>query len=131
VKIKKGLTLFELIIAIIIISICALSLAVMYQEAMRGNSTIKPMTIATALAEEKAEQVLGLGYSGVSNSGPTYFPSPFDEYSFQVIVHYVQASNLDTSVDPTQTSYKNVEIKVMQNDIGTISIKSLLTDFSG
>lgn len=129
-KIKKGLTLAELIIAIIIISICALSIAVMYQEAIHGNFKVKAMTIATALEEEKAEEVLRLGYNGVNNSGPSYFPSPFNEYSFQVIVHYVQESNLDIPVDPIQTEYKNVEVRVMHNDIGTISLNSLLTNYS-
>ena len=83
-----------------------------------------------ALAEGKMDEVLGDGYS-VSDAGPTAFTSdptdPLYGYSYQVVVHNVQPPDLDTSVDPTDTGYKNVEVSIINSKIGTYSINSLVT----
>jgi prepilin-type N-terminal cleavage/methylation domain-containing protein len=128
-KTNKGFTLVELVISIVIISICVLSIALMYQEALRGSFNAKVITVATALAEEKMEEILRLGYLGVGNVGQTNFSSPFSDYSFKITVHYVQATDLNNPVDPTVTEYKNVEVKVMHSNIAT-TINSLLTDYT-
>lgn len=130
-KAKNGFTLAELIISIIIISLSVLSMALIFQETLRGSPAVKAMTIATALAEEKIDEVLRLGYAGVNNTGPTNFPSPFSDYSFQIVVHYVDATGLDTSVDPLQTEYRNVEVRVMHSGIANISVNSLLANYTG
>lgn len=125
---KNGFTLIELIISIIVISICVIPIAVMYQQALQGSLETKVLTVATSLAEEKMEEILRLGYSGISNVGLNNFPKPFDDYNYEVIVHYVEASDLDTSVDPTETDYKNIEVQVT-HAIQTVTLTSLLTDY--
>lgn len=127
-KSQSGFTLFEVVISMVIISICIFSVALMFQESLRGSVELRFMTQATALAEEKMEEISRLGYAGVSNVASDYFPSPFSDYSYRVTVHCVQAANLDTSVDPIVTEYKNVEVKVTKVNQAPVIINSLLTN---
>lgn len=125
---KKGFTLIGLVISIIIISICSIPIAIMYQQASLGSFQTRAITIATALAEEKMEEVLRLGYLGISDAAGNFL-TPFQDYSYQVIVHYVEAEDLDTPVDPTVTGYKNIELQVNHSAMGSIKLNSLLTNF--
>ena len=125
----KGFTLVELVMSIIIIAICAIPTALMFQQAAGKSFITRVTTVATALAEEKMEETLGLGFSGVTDSGPTAFSSPFSDYSYQVTVYYVQAADLNTSVSPTVTAYKNVEVRISHSAVGTVSLMSLLTSY--
>ena len=125
----QGFTLIGLVLSIIIISICAIPLSLMFGQASRAGLPNRITTIATALAEEKMDEVLRLGYSGVSDQGLTDFPVPFDDYSYQVVVHYVDSSDLNTPVEPTITDYRTVEVNLRHDDIATITIKSLLTAY--
>ena len=131
-RVKNGFTLIELLISIVIFSICLVSVVVMFQQALYGGYDTRVLTIANFLAEEKMEEVLTLGYAGVTSVAATNFPSPFNSYTFEVAVHYVQPPDLDTSVDPTVTDYKNVEVKVvkpMPNYNATVTMSSLLTNY--
>lgn len=132
-KIKAGFTLPELVISIVIINIAIISVALMYQVALRGSFNTKIMAVATVLLEEKAEEVLRLGYVGIDNATTTNtsFLDPFSDYQYQVTVHYVNNSSLDTSVDPTVTGYKNVEVRVTYSNIAPVIINSLLTNYTG
>ena len=128
-KAKQGFTLIGLLISIIIIAICAIPTALMFQEATRGSYQTRVLTTATALAEGKIEDVLRLSFSGISAITLTNFPVPFTDYSFQVNVNYVEASDLDTPV-VYGTDYKNVEVQVIHNaSQQAVAIKSLLTNY--
>lgn len=132
-KTKRGVTLIELTISIVIVSVCLIPVALMYQQSARGSYITRVMTVATLLAEEKMEEALMLGYLGVASVASTAFPSPFDDYNYEVIVHYVDPSgdppDFDTPVDPTVTDYKSVLIEVDRSGTETVSLKSLLTNF--
>ena len=125
---KRGVSLFEIIIAIVIISIAILAVSVMFQLPLKGGVSTRFLTVATGLAEEKMDEVLRLGYTSIANQGPSSFPSPFSDYQYQVSWHYVQEANLTTSVDPTVTEYKNVQVSVTHTNIAAVTLNSLLTD---
>jgi len=126
---KRGYTLIELIISIAIIAVCIAGIASVYQNVLMGGVRGKIRSTACALAEEKADEVLRLGFSGIGSDGPTDFSTPFGDYSYEVDVIDVQPPDLDTPVDPpTNTGYKNVTVSVTHDQAGTYSISSLLTD---
>ena len=126
---QKGFSLIELVLAIVIIGIVIIPTALRYQEAMHGSCQTKVLTIATGLAEDKMEESLGLGYSNVADESLTSFGSPFDDYGYQVTVHYVNEGAFDTSVDPTVTDYKSVEIQVSHSLLDqAVVTKSVLTN---
>jgi len=126
----KGFTLIELIISTVVLGLCVIPIALIHQEAMHGSYQTKVLTVATALAEEKMEETLILGFSGVASVASTSFASPFDDYSYQVTVHYVNGSDMDTSVDPTVTTYRNIEVQVSHSLIDqAVVLNSALTDY--
>jgi prepilin-type N-terminal cleavage/methylation domain-containing protein len=124
----SAFTLIELIISIIVIAIAAIPVAVTYQRAMQGSVTARMLTVATALSEQKMEEALNLGFSNIANISLTSFASPFNDYAYQVIVYYVNAADLNTSVGPTATEYKRVEVRVTNNFSAPVSLVSLLTN---
>ncbi len=128
-KTKRGVTLIELTISIVIVAICLIPIALMYQQAAQGGYVTRVMTVATLLAEEKMEETLILGYLGVNSVASTAFPSPFTDYNYEVIINYVDPSDLDASVNPTVTDHKSVLVQVDRSGLETISLKSLLTNY--
>jgi type II secretory pathway pseudopilin PulG len=129
-KSKRAITLIELTMSIVVISICLLSVGLIYHSVLTKNISIQSMTIATSLAEEKMDEVLRLGFSGISNDGPTAFADPFTDYTYQVTVINVQPTDLDTSTGATETGYKNVAVNVTYSLTGSIyELNSVLTDY--
>lgn len=127
-KNKKGITLLELIVSIVIIAICFGVVSTIYGQVLGKIHKSRTIVIANALAEEKMDEVLGDEYLGIGNDSDN-FSSPFGDYSYQVVVSYVDAADLNTSV-AGPTPYKNVEVRVSHSEIETIEIISLLTDYT-
>lgn len=127
-KNNKGLTLIELVLSIVIIAICFIPVATMYQQVLSKIYRSRVVTIAGALAEEKMDEVSGKNFLNINDEGPASFSNPFGDYSYEVVVHYVQPGNLNTSVDPTVTDYKNIEVRISHSEIGTMRINSLVTN---
>lgn len=125
-KTPKGFTLIELIMSVIIISICIIPVAVMFQQAMHGSVEAKVLTVANALAEEKMEEILRLGYANVTNQSGTF--TGFSDYSFQVTVNYANSSDLNTPV-ANATGYRSVEVGVAHGGIQPVALRSLVTNY--
>jgi prepilin-type N-terminal cleavage/methylation domain-containing protein len=60
---KDGFTLIEILIATVIITIASLGVANLTVGVIRGNSFNKRLTTATALVQDRLEEVKRLGYS--------------------------------------------------------------------
>jgi len=125
---KKGYSLIELIIVIIIIPICIGGVAIVFQNVLVRGFRVRAMTTSAALAEEKMDETLRLGYSDVADVSSTAFGAPFGDYTYTVVVINVESNALDTSV-VAATGYKNVKVNVTHSEIGTITLTSLLTDY--
>ncbi|UCG35305.1 MAG: type II secretion system protein [Candidatus Omnitrophota bacterium] len=126
---KRGFSLIELVISTVIISIAALSIAFLYQQALSGSLEVRELTVATALAKEKMEEVLLLDFGSVADVSDTSFPAPFSNYSYAVNVCYVQSTNLDSCVDPTTTDYKKVEVVINCDASPLATLKTLFTNY--
>ena len=124
---QTAFTFVELVMSIIILSVCAIPIALLHQQASLGSHQARVVTIATALAEEKLEEVLRLGFSGVSDTGLSNFPDPFSGYSFRINVDYVEEADLNAPV-VYATNHKSIEVQVSHNLAPVIIVKSLLTD---
>ena len=128
---KRGFSLLELVLAIVIIGMCIIPIALKHQQAAQGSYQTKVLTIATALAEGEIEEVIGSGFSAASDVSLTSFDSPFDDYSYQITVHYVEGDDLDTSVDPTTTDYKNIEVQVSHSVLDqAVVLNTVLVDYT-
>ena len=64
----SGFSLLEIMVALAILSFGMLGTAALIGGVARGNMISKNITVATTLAEDKMEEVMRLGYSGMPSS---------------------------------------------------------------
>ncbi|MEK6733474.1 MAG: type II secretion system protein [Candidatus Omnitrophota bacterium] len=126
---KKGFTLIETIISIVVIGIAFLGLLAVFTGVYTNAVYDDAMTIATMLAKGEMERVIGLGFAGVSDQNrdsPLAFSGNFSSYSWQIRVDAVPIAIAD---DPTMTNYKQVEARVTNSITGSVSLKTIVTNY--
>lgn len=121
----EGFSLVELVIAIVILGICLPSLALLFSQVMKTYGEPEVMQVATALAEQKMEEVTSLRYSDIVDDGPTAFTGNFSNYTWQVIVSAVPTSLAN---DPAMDDYKKIEVAVSSNIIGSVTLTTIVTN---
>ncbi|MDD5044315.1 MAG: hypothetical protein PHH69_06945 [Candidatus Omnitrophica bacterium] len=121
-----GLSVIEVIIAIVIIAICALSIASLFQEVLRGSPDIKRLTIAASLSEEVMESALADGFNITNNSGSYSIGN--QTYNYVVTVYNVTNSSLDTPTAAV-TNYKHINVTIIygQGSNRNITLESIVT----
>jgi len=125
----RALSVIEVILAMVIISICALAIASLFQEVLRGSPDVKRLSIATALNEEAMEMALAEGFN-ISNDSGSYIINN-QTYNYEVRVYYVNSSNLDTPVTNV-TRYKHVNVAIVygQNFNRNVTLDSLVANYT-
>jgi len=121
----KGFTLIELVMVIVILDICLPSVALLFSQVMKTYGEPEVMQVATALAEQKMEEVSGLRYSDIADDGPTAFSGNFSNYTYQVTVSAVPTGLAN---DPSMTDYKQIEVTVSSSIIGNITLATVVTN---
>ena len=122
---NRAFTLIEIIIVIVVLSLALGTLLTVFGSIV--SNFIVPYTtqVAGGLAEQEMERVTGLRYSQVVNEGPPTFPSPLDDYSFQVVVSAVPANIFN---DPLLARYKQVAITVSNALVGSVQLTTIVTN---
>lgn len=116
---KRGFTLVEIIMVIVIMGISSLGLVVAMQQALFNVHKPQIMQVATALAEKEAERVLNLKFSLVANEyfdAPAAYAGNFSAYSRQTRVNSVDSDN------------RIVEIRVHHVAVGYVWLAFLKTN---
>ena len=109
---RKGLTLIELIIGIIVIALSFYSLIAVFITLAPRAVKLETIDQKIYLAQEKAEEYLTRPFDFIVNTPmPDYFLPPFQRYGFQVSVAYVTETDLNSEVG-YPTNYKNVKVRV-------------------
>jgi len=103
-----GMTLIEIVLVIVLVSIAIVPLCTMYAQGVRGAIEMDYGTVANCLAAEKIEEIKTLAFASVGNSSGS-FPAPFNDYAFSITVQYV---NADFTVSAGSTNYKRVTVTV-------------------
>lgn len=67
----SGFTLIETVIALLVLTIGLLGTAALAISVMQGNNDSRQISTATALAQDKMEEIRGLGYQGVIDNDPS------------------------------------------------------------
>jgi prepilin-type N-terminal cleavage/methylation domain-containing protein len=126
---KKGFTLIELVMAIVIAGIIVVPLLNIFINVSTKNPTLEPLGIALHLAEGKMESLINKEFGNITAESLTPFGADFSDYNSEVIIHYVASTELETYVDPATTDYKWLKVKVTSNDFsGTVEVVVLVTD---
>lgn len=124
---NSGMTLIELIIVIVIVSICFFSIMSVFMQALNQNFTNEIKTTATFLAEEKMEEILYTDFDKLSEEEGQFSP-PFSDYQYRITWDYVEKSDLDASVEGS-TEYKNVKVYVNHSAIDEVILTTLFSDY--
>lgn len=126
---KKGFTLIETIISIVVIGIAFLGLLAVFTGVYTNAVYDDAMTITTMLAKGEMERAIGLGFASVSDQNrdsPLAFSGNFSNYSWQIRVDAVPIAIAD---DATMTNYKQVEARVTNAIAGSVSLKTIVTNY--
>ncbi len=127
---KKGFTLIEIIILIVLAGIIIPAIVVPFATGIRGSG--KPEMVATAmyLAHYKMEELMKYNYCQASLSTGTYTtPAPsITGYTWTWTISYVtSASGFPTSA--TDVGYKEIVVTVTDPQGSTYSVYSVVTRF--
>ena len=128
-KNKKGFTIIEVIIFIVIASIGFLALSATYTSVLEYNSTGENLSVATSLCEGKMEEVLDThSFDTIANVAQTAFASPFGSYTYQVAWYYVHPTNLKENAGVV-TDYKVVQVIVDHGCIEPVKLTTLMVNY--
>ena len=119
----KGFTLIETIISIVVIGIAFLGLVAVFTSVFTNATRDEVMAAATMLAKGEMERVTGEGFSVSADSGT--YSGNFSDYSWEVLVSAVPTAIAN---DPGMTNYKQIEVVVANTMIGSVSLKTILTN---
>lgn len=109
---KRGITLIELCVFILLVGICALPIIMMLNYSLRSSATELIMTTAIGLAEGKMEELIGKdfyalreeyrGYTG-NTTGDQFFvgTAPINSYKYNVTIKPINPAYLGTDFADT------------------------------
>ena len=141
---KQGFTLIEVLIALTILSIGVLAVAAMQIGAIKGNTSACGLTEASALAQDKLEELLGVNYddpaisdvngdgteqdtdnNGIDDNGGNFGlhelapPTDSPDYSLQYTgptgIQYGIAWNIAVDLPVTETKTIKVNVSWFEN----------------
>jgi len=128
---KKGFTLIEIIVVIVMAGILLPAIVVPFVTGVRGSG--KPEKVATAmyLAHQRMEELMKFDY-GNAALNPTaltaYAPAPISGYQWQWEIMYVDSDFANPDL-VTNRGYKRIFVRVMDPENDTYQVYSVVTDF--
>jgi type II secretory pathway pseudopilin PulG len=131
---NKGFTLIEIIILIVMAGILLPVIIVPFVTGVKSSGKPEMATKAMYLAHEEMEYRMKYNYGG-SQLNPTNFTacqaSPPSGYQCQYEILYVTSNDLMVvgSINPPDTKYKRIRVRVNDPDNDTYEIYSVATTF--
>ena len=122
---KKGFSIIELLIAIVILSMAVGTLVVVLDEVIHAEVLPETLNISTALAEQEMERVTALRFASVVNEGPIAYTGDFSSYTYEI---KVTAVPVDLANDPGMSNYKQVQIIVQHSVLGSVNLETIVTN---
>ena len=127
---KKGFTLIELAIVVVLATIAVYSMLTIFMTAATRNVDSESLTMAFYLANGKLEETSGKSYHNISSEATLPFGSGFSDFNSEVIVQHVSSEALDLAV-ATDFGCKKVIVRVTSSILSSpIEIATLVTDVS-
>jgi len=122
VRSTKGFTLIEILIAVTLLAIGLLGMAGLTVGVMKGNSVSSQLTAATALAQDKMEDIKRMKYGDVTPANLL----PEDYNSISGYANYKRDTDID--VDTPSVGMKTVTVTVSwDSDASSIAVETILT----
>jgi len=127
---KRGLTLLEIIIIIAIIGLAVPAILTAFARLVATGADAKTVQIATNLASQEMEQMIkGKKFVNIVSAGQTDYTGDFSQYNYQIIVEYVNPSDLNTPV-AGPTDFKRVKVVVTKDNLAgfNVTLTTLITN---
>ena len=120
---NKGFTLIEVLVAMVILSVGLLGTAALITGIINGNKVSNRVSTATTCAQDKMENIKGLGYSGMPASDTTT-TEPYNSITNYSLYKRVTFTDVD---NPPATNMKTVTVTVSwDSDNSSIELKTIL-----
>ena len=131
---KKGFTLIEIIVVIVIAGILLPVIVVPFVSAVKGSGKPEKATTAMYLAHQKMEELMKFDYSRAELNTIALTlpgPAPISGYQWQYAILYVPSSDLKAagSANPPDTGYKRILVRVTDPEGDTYHVYSVVTHF--
>ena len=125
---RKGFTLIELTIAIIVVAIAFYAIISVFVSVAPRNVNAEDLSKASYLANRILEERSTKTFSSVTSEATTAFSAPFSNFNYQVNVNYVSTSEPDNaSVGPT--ILKKLSVKCWGGMSGTVEVITLVATY--
>ncbi|KPJ65671.1 hypothetical protein AMJ44_09695 [candidate division WOR-1 bacterium DG_54_3] len=113
---KKGFTLVELVVSVVVIAIIMYAVIAIFITSGAKGVNVEVFTVAQALAESKLEQAMALDFADVASESETNFSGDLSDYSYEIVVNYVSVEALDAAVGYA-TDYKKIQVKIRHSSL--------------
>jgi len=128
-KNRKGFTLIEVVISMVVIAIIMYSVIAVFITAGVRGVNVEVFTVAQSLAEGKMEEVMALPFDSIQQINATPFLGDLNAYHYQVEVDYVDANNFEEPSLQPQTDYRRIIVtithpKLEENGITLQSVRA-------
>ncbi|MGZ6347779.1 MAG: type II secretion system protein [Anaerolineales bacterium] len=126
---KKGFTLIEIIVLIVMAGILIPAIVVPFAAGIRGSGKPEMVTTAMYLAHQKMEELMKFNYGRTPDLTPgTYtLPAPpIAGYTWQWVISYV---NNNFAASGSDVGYKMIVVTVTDPQSSTYTVYSVVTKF--
>ncbi len=130
---RRGFTLIETVITLIVLSIAAVGVLSVFTVGMMGSANPLIVGQAVHLAQGEMDQVLGEktanGFGSIATGNPLACVSTMlSGFSCSRNIFYVDPGDLNTQVGGP-TSYKHITVTISQPSTGDISMETVITNY--
>lgn len=128
---KKGFTLIETVVGLVIIGIAFYVLISVFIAIAPRTARVETLNKKAYLAQEKIEEYLTRPFTAVSSVAASSFAGNFSSYNYQIVVTYVATSDLNSAVGYA-TPFKNVRVRVWGGPVDaaeTVEVVTLVTTY--
>ena len=132
---KKGFTLIEIIILIVMAGILLPAIIVPFATAVKGSKKPEMVTTAMYLAHQRMEELMKFDYGKTPELDPTdfvAFPTGVANYPGENEIHYVNNNFtvVGDGIQPTNDmGYKRIIVRVRDPETTAYEIYSVVTSF--
>jgi len=110
-KHRKGFTLIEVVISMVVIAIIMYAVIAVFITAGVRGVNVEVFTVAQSLAEGKMEETMALPYALIQPAAGD-FDVDLSAYHYQVEVEYANADNFDIHAPAPETPYRWIQVTI-------------------
>lgn len=125
---KKGYTLIEFVIAIIVISIAFYAIIAVFISTTPKSVNVEDLARAKYLASRVLEETMAKGFQNISCAAAASFPAPFQNFRAETTVTFVTSAEPNIA-SPVETNYKKVDVKVWGGLAPTVEVITLVSTY--